>query len=98
MRFPYDEQKKAIIIVMELSGAFHSIMHSLFPHAQIIVDKCHYTRLIRENMVQARINCCKNLKNDSLSKLIKRNLHLLANIKKDLMKRKRSIIHTLKNI
>lgn len=65
MRFPYDERKKVKIIFMDFSGAFHSIMHSLFPQVQIIADKFHYTRIIRENMVQARINCCKKLKGDS---------------------------------
>lgn len=75
MRFPCDERKKVKIIAMDLSGAFYLIMHSLFSQVQIIADKFHYTRIVRENMVQARINCCKNLKDDSLSKLIKRNLH-----------------------
>ncbi|MFP9035857.1 transposase, partial [Enterococcus faecalis] len=73
IRFPYRERKKVKIIVMDLSGAFHSIMKSLFPNARIIADKFHYTKLVRENMVQARINCCRKLKDDSLSKLIKRN-------------------------
>ena len=49
-------------------------------------------------MVQARINCCKNLKDASLSKLIKRNLHLFDQYKERLNERKRGIIHTLKNI
>ena len=88
MRFPYDERKKVKIIVMDLSGAFHSIMHSLFPQAQIIADRFHYTRIVRENMVQARINCCKNLKDDSLSKLIKRNLHLFDQYKNRLNEKK----------
>ena len=88
MRFPYDERKKVKIIVMDLSGAFHSIMHSLFPQAQIIADRFHYTRIVRENMVQARINCCKNLKDDSLSKLIKRNLHLFDQYKERLNEKK----------
>ena len=73
---------------MDLSGAFHSIMHSLFPQAQIIADRFHYTRIVRENMVQARINCCKNLKDDSLSKLIKRNLHLFDQYKNRLNEKK----------
>lgn len=52
MRFPYDIK----IITMNLSSASHLIMHSLFPHAQIIADKFHYTRIVRKNMVQARIS------------------------------------------
>ena len=84
LRFPHKERKKVKIIVMELSGALQSIMYALFPHAKIIADKFHYTKLVRENMVQARINCCKQLKNDSLSKIIKNNLHLFDQYKERL--------------
>lgn len=73
---------------MDLSGAFYSIMKSLFPNARIIADKFHYTKLVRENMVQARINCCRKLKDDSLSKLIKRNLHLFDQYEKRLNEKK----------
>lgn len=88
IRFPYRERKKVKIIVMDLSGAFYSIMKSLFPNARIIADKFHYTKLVRENMVQARINCCRKLKDDSLSKLIKRNLHLFDQYEKRLNEKK----------
>lgn len=88
LRFPYKERKKVRIIVMDLSGAFQSIMHALFPNAKIIADKFHYTRLVRENMVQARISCCKQLKDDSLSKLIKNNLHLFDQYKERLHTKK----------
>lgn len=88
LRFPFRERKKVRIIVMDLSGAFQSIMHALFPNAKIIADKFHYTKLVRENMVQARINCGKQLNDDSLSSLIKKNLHLFDQYKERLHTKK----------
>ena len=61
---------------MDLWQPYKDLAKTYFPKAKIVADRFHYTRIVRENMVQARINCCKNLKDDSLSKLIKRNLHL----------------------
>ena len=76
VHFPYEQRKKVKIIIMDLSAAFHSIMKALFPNAVIIADKFHYTRIIRTNMIHGRIHNCKVMKNQSLARLIKQNLHL----------------------
>lgn len=41
---------------MDLSGAFQCIMHSLFPHAQIICDRFHYIRLVGQNFIHSRFD------------------------------------------
>lgn len=51
LRFPFTERKKVKFIIMDLSGAFQCIMHSLFPHAQIICDRFHYVRLVGQNFI-----------------------------------------------
>ena len=54
LRFPFKQRKNVKIIVMDLSGAFRSIMHALFPNAQIIADKFHYVS------INANIRMCRN--------------------------------------
>lgn len=73
---PFSERKKVKIIIMDLSNTFRHTMKRLFPHAHIIADKFHYTRLVKNDLVQARIHNCKTIKDDSLKKLIKRYLRL----------------------
>lgn len=76
LRFPYSQRKKVRIIIMDLSGAFRSVMHSLFPNAQIICDRFHYVRLAGQNFVQARLDACLKLDNESLARSIKRHSRL----------------------
>ena len=69
---------------MDLSGAFQCIMHSLFPHAQIICDRFHYVRLVGQNFIQSRLDACSFLHYQSLAKSIKRQLRLFYKYRKDL--------------
>ena len=84
LRFPFKQRKNVKIIVMDLSGAFRSIMHALFPNAQIIADKFHYVRLVRSNLVQSRLDTCNQMINKSLAKSIKRQLHLFDKYEEEL--------------
>lgn len=76
LRFPFSQRKKVRIIIMDLSGAFRSVMHALFPNAQIICDRFHYIRLAGQNLVQARLDACSNIDNEPLAKSIKRQSRL----------------------
>jgi transposase len=96
LRFPFKQRKNVKIIIMDLSGAFHSIMHSLFPNAVIIADKFHYVKLVRANMVQARIDACAHMSNKSLAKSIKKELHLFDKYEKRLDDKKEWYSHHLK--
>jgi len=96
LRFPFRQRKKVKIIVMDLSGAFRSIMHTLFPNATIIADKFHYVKLVRSSMVQARLDTCHELKNKSLAKSIKKKLHLFDKYENDLDDKKEWYCHHLK--
>lgn len=96
LRFPFSQRKKVKIIVMDLSGAFRSIMHILFPNATIIADKFHYVKLVRSNMVQARLDTCNEIKNKSLAKSIKKELHLFDKYEDDLDDKKEWYCHHLK--
>lgn len=93
---PFSQRKKVKIIIMDLSGAFHSIMKALFPNASIIADKFHYVRLIRTGMVNSRLNTCSSLKDRSLAKSIKKNLHLFDKYQKNLDNEKQWFDHHLK--
>ena len=84
LRFPYEERKKVKFIIMDLSNAFKSTMHSLFPHAQIICDRFHYARLAGTNLVQARLDACSSLDDSSLAKSIKRQSRLFYKYYDDL--------------
>ena len=78
-RFPLSEKKKVKVIIMDLSGAFLSIMKSIFPNAKIIADKFHYVKAIRECMTRARVECMKGIRktNEPLYRVMKKkNLHL----------------------
>ena len=99
MGFTHKERQKVKIIIMDLSGPFKSIMTSLFPNAVIIADKFHYTRNVGDNLTQARIQFCKSIvkKDEALSKLIKRNLHLFDQYKKKLNIKKKNITLILKS-
>ena len=61
-------------------------MTSLFPNAVIIADKFNYTRNVGDNLTSVRIQFCKSIvkKDKSIAKLIKRNLHLFDQYKKNL--------------
>ena len=96
LRFPFKQRKKVKIIVMDLSGAFRSIMRTLFPNATIIADKFHYVKLIRSNMVQARLDACHEMKNKSLAKSIKKELHLFDKYEEDLDDKKEWYCYHLK--
>ena len=84
LRFPFHERKKVKFIIMDLSSSFYCIMHSLFPHAQIICDRFHYIRLAGQNFIQSRLDACSFLHDKPLAKSIKRNLRLFYKYKKDL--------------
>lgn len=88
LRFSFQQRKKVKIIIMDLSGAFLSIMKSLFPHAHIIADKFHYVRLVRQSMVQSRLDTCRHINNQVLSHSIKKNLHLFDMYEKKLNHKK----------
>ncbi len=92
--FSHEERAKVKIIIMDLSGPFKSIMTALFPKAVIIADKFHYVRLVGDNLTQARIQFCKKIHKDheTLSKLIKRNLHLFDRYYKELGNKKENYI------
>lgn len=96
LRFPFKQRKKVKIIVMDLSGAFRSVMHALFPNAVIIADKFHYVKLVRSHMVQARLDACHEMKNKSLAKSIKKELHLFDKYEDDLDDEKEWYCHHLK--
>lgn len=84
LRFPFSERKKVKFIIMDLSGPFYCIMHSLFPHAQIICDRFHYVRLAGQNFIQSRLDACSSLRYQPLAKSIKRQLRLFYKYRKDL--------------
>ena len=84
LRCPYKERKKVKIIIMDLSGPFLSIMHSLFPNADIIADKFHYVKLFNECLRRSRIDTCSSMKDKKLSQSIKRNLHIFDKYRKHL--------------
>ena len=71
-------------------------MKALFPNASIIADKFHYVRLIRTGMVNSRLNTCSSLKDRSLAKSIKKNLHLFDKYQKNLDNEKQWFDHHLK--
>lgn len=84
LHFPYEERKKVKIIIMDLSGPFKNIMHSLFPNASIIADRFHYVKLCSEHLRRCRIDTCASMTNEKLAKSIKKNLHLFDKYKKNL--------------
>lgn len=84
LRFPFKERQKVRIIIMDLSNAFRSIMHSLFPNAKIIADRFHYVKLFSECLRRCRLDTCSDLENTAFSKSIKRNLHLFDKYKENL--------------
>ncbi len=96
LRFPFKQRKNIKIIVMDLSGAFRSIMHALFPNTQIIADKFHYVRLVRSNLVQTRLDACDHISYSSLAKSIKRHLHLFDKYEEDLNDEKEWYCYHLK--
>lgn len=69
---------------MDLSGAFYSIMRSLFSHVQIICDRFHYVRLAGQNFIQSRLDACSFLHCQPLAKSIKRQLRLFYKYRKEL--------------
>ena len=96
LRFPYKERKKVKIIIMDLSNAFRSIMHSLFPNAKIVADRFHYIRIFAECLRKCRLDTCASLNNDALSKSIKRNLRLFDMYRKNLDDKKEWFDRNLK--
>mgnify|MGYP003292772268 FL=1 len=96
LRFPYKERKKVKIIIMDLSNAFRSIMHSLFPNAKIVADRFHYVRIFAECLRKCRLDTCASLNNDALSKSIKRNLRLFDMYRKNLDDKKEWFDRNLK--
>lgn len=96
LRFPFRERKKVKIIIMDLSNAFRSIMHALFPNAMIIADRFHYVRIFTECLRKSRLDTCASLNNDALSKSIKRNLRLFDIYKKNLDDKKEWFDRNLK--
>ena len=84
LRFSYEQRKKVKVIIMDLSGAFKSIMHALFPNAQIICDRFHYVRLVGQNLVKARLDACSKLTDQSLAKSIKKQSRLFYKYYDDL--------------
>ena len=96
LRFPYKERNKVKIIIMDLSNAFRSIMHSLFPNAKIVADRFHYVRIFAECLRKCRLDTCASLNNDALSKSIKRNLRLFDMYRKNLDDKKEWFDRNLK--
>ena len=96
LRFPYKERKKVKIIVMDLSGPFLSIMHCLFPNAEIIADKFHYVKLFNECLRRSRIDTCSSMKDKKLAQSIKRHLYIFDKYRKDLDDKKEWYDHLLK--
>ena len=57
----FGNRKDVKLIVMDMTGGYRRLMHELFPHAKIIVNKYHYVRQITYAIERIRVEEQKRL-------------------------------------
>ena len=60
-RYSLKERSEVQTITMDMNAAYKQIVHTVFPHAQIIIDRFHIIQLLGRAVDQERIACLKSL-------------------------------------
>ena len=75
--YSLSERQAVKTVSIDLNANYQSVIHKIFPNAQIIVNRFHIVQLYSRALDQVRISCLKkiNNKHSRLYKALKSNWH-----------------------